>query len=119
MKVFKSSSTRTSSKRISISSQNDNTIDTLICLFCGGNECKRCGSNAYLQQEYSALDKIHSTWINDCILAMQRPTQRIMTETNLVHQFLTNHITAIFNLTQIGKICLLCNFIYTHICIYL
>lgn len=73
------------------------------CLLCGGDTCKRCGPTAYLQLEYPALERVHSTWITDAVLAMQRPTEIIMSEAHLIEQFQRNRIKAIFNLTEVGE----------------
>ena len=50
-----------------------------------------------------AIDKLHSSWIDDSILAMQRPNDTLMKESNLIEQFRSNNIVAIFNLTEPGE----------------
>lgn len=73
------------------------------CLFCGGSSCKRCGNTAYLNQKTPAINKLHSSWINESILAMQRPSDSIIEEADLIEQFRSNHIVAVFNLTEPGE----------------
>ena len=50
-----------------------------------------------------AIDKLHSTWVDDSILAMQRPNDVLMKESNLIEQFKLNGIVAVFNLTEPGE----------------
>lgn len=73
------------------------------CLFCGGSHCKRCGPLAYTSLESPAFEKLHSSWITDSILAMQRPSESMLVEGNLLEQFRRHRISAIFNLTEPGE----------------
>lgn len=73
------------------------------CLFCGGDECKRCGPTAYLQLEKPAIDNLHSTWINDSIIAMQRPSDAMFEQGNVLEGLRAAGITAVFNLTEPGE----------------
>ena len=50
-----------------------------------------------------AFEKFHSTWITNNILAMQRPSDEIMENNNLIQKFADENITAIFNLTEPGE----------------
>jgi hypothetical protein len=50
-----------------------------------------------------AIDKLHSTWIDDSILAMQRPNDMLMKDSDLIEQFKRNGIVAVFNLTEPGE----------------
>lgn len=77
--------------------------EKLRCLFCGGATCRRCGEDAYLQQDSPAIRCLHSTWITESILAMQRPSDCIIHKSLLIPQFQSNRITAIFNLTEAGE----------------
>ncbi len=77
--------------------------EVLRCMFCGGKTCKRCGPDAYLAQESPALEKIHSSWITESIIAMQRPCEDMFTNSNLLEQLRKYRITAIFNLTEAGE----------------
>lgn len=72
-------------------------------MFCRGSSCKRCGSSAYLSLATPALEKVHSSWINESILAMQRPSELLFAEANLIEQFQRHGICAIFNLTEPGE----------------
>ncbi len=58
---------------------------SVICLFCGGASCKR--ENWELQQEPSAIRGLHSSWITDDVLAMQRPSSRLLREFGIIAQF--------------------------------
>jgi hypothetical protein len=71
--------------------------------FCRGGSCNRCGETAYLSLTNPAIDKLHSTWIDESILAMQRPNDALMKDSNLIEQFQSNGIVAIFNLTEPGE----------------
>ena len=50
-----------------------------------------------------AIQNLHSTWITDNILAMQRPSNQILLEGNVLEKFKENNITAVFNLTEPGE----------------
>jgi hypothetical protein len=73
------------------------------CLFCGGDQCKRCGPTAYQQLEKPAIPNLHSSWINESIIAMQRPSDALLEEGNVLEGFQRAHITAVFNLTEPGE----------------
>jgi hypothetical protein len=79
--------------------------ETLKCLFCGGVKCKHCSPSAYLAlSDRPAIEKLHSSWISDYIIAMQRPYEALFTtDYSIVHQFRRNRVTAIFNLTEVGE----------------
>lgn len=71
--------------------------------FCRGVNCNRCGETAYLSLTSPAIAKLHSTWVDDSILAMQRPSDTLMRDSNLIEQFVSNRIVAVFNLTEPGE----------------
>ena len=77
--------------------------EKLRCMFCGGATCRRCGDDVYMQQQNPALIGIHSTWITDNILAMQRPNDFMLQSIKIIEQFKTNTIRSIFNLTEAGE----------------
>ena len=52
--------------------------ESIRCLFCSGKFCKRCSADAYKHCSSPALEKVHSSWITDNILAMQRPTDELI-----------------------------------------
>lgn len=74
----------------------------IMCTFGGIIECRRCGNNAYLQQESPAIPKLHSSWITENIIAMQRPSDKLFAD-GLINEFLNNNIKAVFNLTEPGE----------------
>ncbi len=77
--------------------------EQLRCLFCGGPQCSKCSDTAYLGMINPAIDRLHSNWINDSILAMQRPSDSILIEGKVLEKFVANRITAVFNLTEPGE----------------
>ena len=76
----------------------------IIFRFCLGSTCKRCSSGAYKLLENPAIDKLHSSWINDDILAMQRLSDPIITDGQIIEQFQEKNIRVIFNLTEPGEV---------------
>ena len=74
------------------------------CLFCGGKECKyeKHTHEAWRGQRF-AIDGLHSQWITPDILAMQRPSTRLLDEYSLVEKFRLNRLGAVFNLQQQGE----------------
>jgi protein tyrosine phosphatase domain-containing protein 1 len=73
------------------------------CIFCRGSRCKRCGEHAYTSQDTPAIAQLHSSWIGDSILAMQRPSDAKIDSADLLGQFQSHRLTAIFNLTEPGE----------------
>jgi hypothetical protein len=71
-------------------------------MLCGGKECSKCGVEAYKRIANPAIQQLHSHWITDNIVAMQRPN-----EINLINGALEDmaakKITTIFNLTEPGE----------------
>lgn len=43
---------------------------------------------------------LHSSWITDSILAMQRPNDKIL-EKGILQEFINNKLSVIFNLTEV------------------
>lgn len=91
----------------SSSSENQVTVgydrkEQMRCMLCGGKECSKCGVEAYKRIANPAIQQLHSHWITDNIVAMQRPN-----EINLVNGALEDmaakKITTIFNLTEPGE----------------
>lgn len=74
---------------------------TLICRFCGGKSCKR--EDWTKQKEVSAVRGLHSTWVTTDLLAMQRPSSRLIREFDIIRQFKEQRISAIFNLQANGE----------------
>ncbi|KAJ3100608.1 Protein tyrosine phosphatase domain-containing protein 1 [Phlyctochytrium planicorne] len=85
-------------------------MSSLKCIFCGGPECKY--ENWYLwlkdPDRPNAIDGLYSNWyhprrITPDILAMQRPSTRLMKEFRLMEKFKELNIGAIFNLQELGE----------------
>ena len=94
--------TNTSSSEESSVTFRSKPSEKIRCAFCGGQNCNRCGDNAYLQLESPAINKLHSTWITSSILAMQRPSDNLF-ENGLLERFVNVNISAVFNLTEAGE----------------
>lgn len=73
---------------------------TFICKFCGGKSCKH---ENWLTQTESAIKGLNSDWVSNNILAMQRPSSRLIKEFDVVQQFKEKGINAIFNLQEPGE----------------
>ena len=72
------------------------------CMFCGGDKCSKCSPTAYLVLAKPAIDHLHSTWINDSIIGMQRPSDFLFDECNVLNALKAAKITDVFNLTEPG-----------------
>lgn len=79
-----------------------NKKERIRCLFCGGDQCKRCSPTAYLALENPAIPKLHSSWINESIVAMQRPSDALFDQ-GALEGLVAARITAVFNLTEPGE----------------
>ena len=74
------------------------------CVLCLGRACRRCGELAWkLQGGKSAIAGLHSNWIVDRVLAMQRPSSRAIVTHGLLESFNHCGIGAIFNLQEPGE----------------
>ncbi|CAN0321566.1 unnamed protein product, partial [Discosporangium mesarthrocarpum] len=73
------------------------------CRFCGGKMCLRCSEQCALRCKGAAVKGLHSHWITECIMAMQRPSTRLIKTYNIIEQFKTLGVTAVFNLTEAGE----------------
>ena len=94
---------RTSTEQLLCTGSPFANKERMRCMFCGGELCKRCGPTAYLQLQRPAIPNLHSSWINDSILAMQRPSDKLLIERNVLEEFKKANITAVFNLTEPGE----------------
>ena len=76
---------------------------TFLCSFCGG---QRCPQEDYLtnKKQPNAIKGLHSNWITDNILAMQRPSERLIKEFNLYESWRKEGITTILNLQEPGEV---------------
>ncbi|KAJ3199564.1 hypothetical protein HDU67_002693, partial [Dinochytrium kinnereticum] len=75
------------------------------CLFCGGPECKYENWHLWLKDpdRPNAVDGLYSNWITSDILAMQRPSTRIIRDFLLLEKFKSLGVGAIFNLQERGE----------------
>ena len=53
-----------------------------LCIFCGGKSCKH--EDYTTNSNNNAFEGLNSNWITNDILAMQRPSSRIIKEYNLI-----------------------------------
>ncbi|KAI8608033.1 hypothetical protein BC830DRAFT_1157063 [Chytriomyces sp. MP71] len=75
-------------------------MSAIHCYFCGGPACKYEDFKRWTEDENhpNAIDGLYSNWITEKILAMQRPSTRLMKEHNLIAKFKEFGIRSIFNL---------------------
>eukprot|EP00903_Cladosiphon_okamuranus_P014922 g13817.t2 len=73
------------------------------CGFCGGKLCLRCSEQCALRCKGAAVNGLHSHWITESIIGMQRPSSRLIKAYDVVGQFKRKGLTAIFNLTEPGE----------------
>jgi hypothetical protein len=81
-------------------------MSAIHCFFCGGKECKYENYKLWTTDKHqtkNAIEGLYSSWITPDILAMQRPSTRLIEEYNLVSVFKENNIKSIFNLQQWGE----------------
>jgi hypothetical protein len=76
--------------------------EQLRCLVCGGKDCPKCGLSAYKKLASPAINLLHSHWITDEIVAMQRPNEEALLA-GALEDMATKKITAVFNLTEPGE----------------
>ena len=74
---------------------------SVICLFCGGASCKR--EDWRRQTEPCAIRGLHSSWVTEDVLAMQRPSSRLLHEYGILEQFQAHGVGAIINLQEPGE----------------
>lgn len=108
-KIMSSTTTSSSSMfQLSSSSSKKTTFhgfqkkEVVRCMVCGGRDCPKCGVDAYKKLQNPAIDKLHSHWITDYIVAMQRPNNKSL-EAGALADFKKKKVTAIFNLTEPGE----------------
>lgn len=80
-------------------------MSTLHCFFCGGKECKYENWKLWTNDHNhpNAIDGLFSNWITPSILAMQRPSTRIINEYQILNQFKQYSIAGVFNLQLHGE----------------
>ena len=69
--------------------------EKLRCRFCRGDNCLRCGKEAYKQCTMPAISMFHCNWIFDSVLAMQRPSDELFDSIMLIEAFQCKGITAV------------------------
>lgn len=74
--------------------------DTLICRFCGGESCKH---EDYRTIKNPAIPGLNSNWINEDIVASQRPNARLLKEHNGIEFMKKVGIGIIVNLQEPGE----------------
>lgn len=65
-----------------------------ICNFCGGEKCS--AEDWRKNPLKNAIGGLHSSWITDFIIAMQRPSSKLIRELNLIESFKRQGVMAIF-----------------------
>jgi len=73
------------------------------CAFCGGKYCLRCSEICALKQKNGAVRGLHSNWINDQLLAMMRPSDRLLKKYAIPSWFKEHDVKAVINLTVPGE----------------
>eukprot|EP00753_Platysulcus_tardus_P014163 PLAT4156.1.p1 GENE.PLAT4156.1~~PLAT4156.1.p1 ORF type:complete len:679 (-),score=322.66 PLAT4156.1:30-2066(-) len=73
------------------------------CRFCGGSTCKRCSERSWRRQGNAAFRGLNSDWIVAPILAMQRPSSRLLRKYGLLTRLPAAGVRAIFNLQLRGE----------------
>jgi len=77
--------------------------EKLRCRFCRGDNCIRCGKDAYKHCNDPVITRFHCNWIFDSVLAMQRPSDELFDSIMLIEAFQCNGITAVINLCEPGE----------------
>ncbi len=112
MKVLAKSPAESSPSAVINSTSNDERSvtnrpfehkESVRCVFCRGPRCRRCGKDAYLLCRSPVIEYIHSSWITDQILAMQRPADEHFVNHRFVEQLKEKGIVAVFNLQEPGE----------------
>ncbi|XP_067861352.1 protein tyrosine phosphatase domain-containing protein 1 [Heptranchias perlo] len=75
----------------------------LICsLMCGGKECRYEGPCGWTLQQ-QAIRGVFSAWVTDEIVAMARPSTKIIKKFNIIEQFKGLNIKSVINLQVPGE----------------
>lgn len=82
-------------------------MGTIHCMFCNGKDCKYENYKLWLPDKgylgINAIDGLYSTFITPEIMAMQRPSTRLLKEFDLVATFVKMNIKSVFNLQTEGE----------------
>ena len=73
----------------------------VLCIFCGGKSCKN--ENYLLNKKKNAIKGLHSNWITPKILAMQRPSTKLIKKHSIIKKFKEKKINSIFCLQEPGE----------------
>lgn len=76
--------------------------EVMRCLLCGGKDCSKCGLDAYKKLQNPAIELLHSHWITDDIIGMQRPNETSLLN-GALDDMVKKKVTAVFNLTEPGE----------------
>lgn len=72
------------------------------CMLCGGKDCSKCGLDAYKKVSAPAIAYLHSHWITEKIVGMQRPNETSLNN-GALDDMVKQKFTAVFNLTEPGE----------------
>eukprot|EP00743_Colponemidia_sp_Colp-15_P008999 GILK01009820.1.p1 GENE.GILK01009820.1~~GILK01009820.1.p1 ORF type:complete len:635 (-),score=87.68 GILK01009820.1:167-2071(-) len=72
----------------------------LRCFFCGGKACKH---EDWTRHANPAIKGLNSDWVGTSLLAMQRPSSRLLKEYQIIDQFKRHNIHAVINLQEPGE----------------
>jgi hypothetical protein len=74
-------------------------------MFCGGKNCKYEDFTLWKDSKnvHPAIDGLSSNWVSDNILALQRPSERLIEEFKVIEQFKRANVKAIVNLQCLGE----------------
>eukprot|EP00755_Sulcionema_specki_P001594 Sspe_Gene.117165::Locus_107882_Transcript_1_1_Confidence_1.000_Length_2109::g.117165::m.117165/K18078/PTPDC1; protein tyrosine phosphatase domain-containing protein 1 len=83
----------------------DKIRQQLHCKFCGGKSCKHEDWTRALKRKNShvAIRGLHSNWVEDWVVASQRPSTGLIKEHGIIEQFKEARVAAIFNLQEQGE----------------
>ncbi|CAN0099207.1 unnamed protein product, partial [Phaeothamnion confervicola] len=71
--------------------------------FCGGKACLRCSEQCALRHKEAPIRGLHCDWITPRILAMQRPSTRLLDTYGIIDAFVEHGIGLVLNLTEPGE----------------
>jgi hypothetical protein len=77
-----------------------NPKDTLHCYFCGGEKCKH---ENWKNHHNPAIQGLHSDFVNEVIIASQRPSTILINQYNLIKKFKALSIALIVNVQREGE----------------
>ena len=86
-------------KRFKVDEFDEKAI--FLCQFCGGESCDHEDYNTNKKQP-NAIEGLNSNWITDDILAMQRPSERLIKQFNIYEKFKEKKIKTVLNLQEPG-----------------